>query len=128
MTERQIKDGKGLHKAANVTYNEQTGSQKVLGPVLGVLTRMFSFSSSPAGLPAPFANGGLIALYNPTASTAWLTIGVGATAPATPSASTGIALRPNDYTIIGTPNQTSRLACDVATVVAYVIEDDSYIG
>jgi hypothetical protein len=128
MSERQIKDGKGLHKAANVTYNEQSGSQKVLGPVLGVLTRIFSFSSSPAGLPAPFANGGLIALYNPTANTAWLTIGVGATAPATPSATTGIALRPNDYTIIGTPNQTSRLACDVATVVAYVIEDDSYIG
>ena len=128
MSERQSINPKGLHKAANETYNEQSGTQKVLGPVLGVLTRLFSFSSSPQALTQPFANGGLIALYNPTASTAWLTIGTGGTAPATPSASTGIALRPNDYTIIGTPDKTARLACDVATVVAYVVEDNSYIG
>ncbi len=121
---------RGTHKAADMSYNEQSGGSKVVGPILGLLTRLSTFSVSPAPLPAPFVNGGVIAFYNPTAATAWLSISKTAIAPPAPGAAepSSIALKPNDYTILAMPDGATQVACDVATVVIYFVEDDSYIG
>jgi hypothetical protein len=85
---------------------------------------------SPFGFPAPFVNGGVIAFYNPTGATAWLSISKSASPPPAPSAAepSSIALKPNDYTILAMPDGATRIACDVATVIVYLMEDDSNIG
>lgn len=121
---------RGTHKAADISYNEQAGGMKQVGPILGLLTRLGTFSISPAPLAPPFVNGGVIAFYNPTANTAWLSTSITAAPPPVPSAieSSSIALKPNDYTVLALPDGATQVACDVATVVMYFMEDDSLIG
>ena len=123
----QSRGTRGMHKAMDVSYNEQAGGLKVVGPVVGKLKRLFAGSSD---LLEPYKPGGVVAFYNPTGATAWLTIGEAGAAPAAPGAAQAdsIALKPNDYTILAMPKDASAVNCDVNTVVAYLVEDDSVIA
>lgn len=117
---------KGMHKAADLAFNEQAGALKVLGGILGELQRLFSFDVAAKNLVEPFKNADLIAFYNDGATTAWLTTGDNDTAAPAATSANGIALKPNDYTILAMPDGTTNLNCSVTTVVAYLVKDDTF--
>ena len=117
---------KGMHKAADLAFNEQAGAFKFLGGIMGDLLRMFVFDVAAKDLPEPFKNGGLVAFYNDGAVTAWLTTGDNTAAAPAASSANGIALKPNDYTILAMPDGTTNVNCNVSTVVAYLVQDDTY--
>jgi len=118
----------GSHKATDMSYNEQSGGLKVVGPILGVLKRLFAISGTQA-LVEPCQSGAILAIYNPTATTAWLTVSETAAAPAVPAIgeASSIALRPNDYTVLAMTPATTQIRCSEATAVCYLVVDDSYL-
>ncbi len=126
--QKEGSNAKGPNKALDNSYNEQSGGLKVVGPIVGQLTRLFVLDAVKS-LAAPFKNGGVLAIYNPTANTAWLTVSTTAADPAAPSASeaSSIALKPNDYTHLAMPENATKVRCDTATAVCYLVEDDSFI-
>ena len=130
MTERSnsSRDARGMNKALDVSYNEQSGGLKVVGPIMGQLKRLFVVSAVMA-ISEPAKSGAVIGFYNPTATTAWLTISETAIDPAIPSAvePNSIALRPNDYTFLAMPYRASKVRSSEPTVVAYLMLDDSSI-
>lgn len=130
MEQRQKDSSKtrGLHKAADISYNEQAGGLKQVGPILGKLKRLFTVDAKK-DLPAGAKSGSVIAFYNPTAATAWLILHNEAGAPPTPAAGQedSIALKPNDYTVLALGKDVNSVISDVTTVVAFLIEDDSVL-
>jgi hypothetical protein len=129
MTERRKNSSKvrGLHKAADIAYNEQAGGLKVVGPILGKIKRLFATGiTTDNPLPAGVTSGAVIAFYNPNATTAWLILHEGAGPTGTPSdtEATSIALKPNDYTVLALSSSVSIIKTDV-NVIAYLVEDDS---
>ena len=130
MEQRQKDSSKarGLHKAADISYNEQAGGLKAVGPILGKLKRLFTVDAQKS-LPAGVTSGSIIAFYNPTATTAWLILHDAAGAAPTPAATQAdsIALKPNDYTVLALGKDVNSVITDVTTVVAFLIEDDSIL-
>ena len=119
---------RGMHKAQDNAYNEQAGGFKQVGPIVGLLTRLYQISAIKT-LEAPCRRGCVIAFYNPTSTTAWLTISETATDPAAPAIgeATSIALKPNDYTILAMPEDATKIRCSETTAIAYLVVDDSTI-
>lgn len=130
MTSRntESRDTRGMNKAMDVAYNEQAGGLKVVGPILGLIKRMFLLDII-RDVDAPMKPGAVMAFYNPTAITAWLTISETAIDPAAPASAepSSIALKPNDYTILALPQKATKLRSSDLTVVAYLMLDDSMI-
>ena len=129
MTERQKNSSKvrGLHKASDIAYNEQAGGMKQVGPIVGLLKRLFATGVAvDNSLPPGVKSGALIAFYNYSATTVWLILHEGAGPTGTPSATeaTSIALKPNDYTTLALGEKTSIIKTS-ADVIAYLVEDDS---
>ena len=120
---------RGLHKSSDNTYNEQAGGVKVVGPIAGDLRRLFKFGATAEPLTEPVRPGSVIAFYNNSATTTWLSIGLGAVAPAVPADTepSSIALKPNDYTILALPPDATTLRSSSTNVIAYWVNDDSYI-
>lgn len=118
----------GSHKATDTSYNEQSGGLKVVGPILGVLKRLFSINGVQP-LVSPCQPGAVLAIYNPTVTTAWLSISETGSAPPVPTIAepSSIALRPNDYTILAMTPETTQIRCSEATAVCYLVMDDSYV-
>lgn len=128
MTQRQKDTGKTQGTKANdISYNEQAGGLKVVGPIVGCLHRLLE-GMSDSSFPAPFRNGGVVAFYNPTAATEWITVSTSTAAPVAPSSLTGIALKPNDYTILAMPDGATKVSASNAAIIAYLVKDDSKIG
>jgi len=113
-------------KATDITYNEQSGSQKVLGPIVGQLTNLGQVPAASTPMNHSIQNGDLIALYNTNATTAFFAA-ENAAIPAAPTAATGICLRPNDYTIIALKDGDAFFRASGAGVIAYIVEDYSFI-
>lgn len=120
---------RGSHRALDISYNEQAGGLKVLSGMLGVMKRLFAFTVANNALPEPYKPGGVIAIFNPTASVAWVAITENGTAPPLPAAAepSSIGIKPNDYTILAMPEKATNIACSEATAVAYLLIDDSFI-
>jgi len=130
MSERSKDSDKtrGMHKAQDNAYNEQAGGFKQVGPIIGLLKRLYQFDAIKT-LVEPCRRGAIIAIYNPTALTAWLTISETVADPAAPAIGevTSIALKPNDYTILAMPEAATKIRCSEATAIAYLVMDDSTI-
>jgi len=130
MTSRnnETRDTRGMHKAIDVAYNEQSGGIKMTGGILGLLKRLFVLDAIK-DLGAPVTPGSIIAFYNSSTSTAWVTVSETAVDPAAPSASepNSIALRPSDYTLLALPQKATKLRSSDTSVVAYLMVDDSAI-
>lgn len=109
----------GGNQALDICYNPQSGSLKTLGPITGTLTPLGS-----AAAPINVTIGQLIAFYNPTASAMYVTFGSTNAVTAPADGSTGLALRPNDYTILTAQNNWV-IASGAAW--AYLVVDDSVI-
>lgn len=117
----------GSHKVLDVSYNEQSGAVKVLGPIVGELTNLGAAPVAATALSIP--NASVMAFYNNSASTGFIqTAATAAELSAAPIAATGICLRPNDYTHVAIPDGHSFIRGSAITVIMYLVEDYSTIG
>ena len=112
-------------QAQDISYNEQTGTVKVLGPVLGMLTHKGRLAAASAQIPV--YRGALLALYNLSGNTVFVKTGEAAIGAA-PDADDGICLPPHQYTVIVIPYEHSFIRSSSTDVIAYLIEDDSIVA
>lgn len=111
---------RGIAAISDIAYNEQAGANKIVGPIVGKLRILGAANTLKKIDP-----GATVAFYNNSATTAWVAIGQDATPPSAPTGGAdGIALKPNDYTILALGNNNCFIA-NAATVFAYEVEDDS---
>lgn len=115
---------RGVAKIADIVYNEQSGGNKVTGPIMGQLT--FRQQMSGASEAFPQGKGSIVAFYNDGIATVWILTDTAAIA-AIPSIANAIALKPQDYTIMTFDNDQRFIRCSSANVAMYIIEDDSEI-
>ena len=114
----------GGTRALDMSYNEQSGGLKVVGPIIGQLTNKGAAPVAATGINAP--NSAIFAFYNNSGSTEFVqTAAAAASLGSAPSATTGIALRPNDYTHVVIPDGHSFIRSSSASVIMYLVEDDS---
>lgn len=115
---------RGVAKISDIVYNEQAGGNKVVGPILGQLTHLGVLDGTGAAFPQ--GKGAIIAFYNASGVTAFIrtdTAGGGAV----PTIADGIALKPDDYTMLTFENDQRFIRSSAADIVMYRIEDDSEI-
>lgn len=103
-------------------YNDQAGAQKVLGPIIGALKRL------PDAVTAQELDHGgkIIAVYNNSASVAWLTSADKKANVVAPTSVNGIALRPNDYTHVAL-GADRAFQVSASTAICYEVIDDTFI-
>ena len=124
-------DRSASSNANSLKYNRYVGGDKVL-PVDGYLERFSGIAAvadvSLQAYSAGMEPGVLLALYNTTGTTQYIgfqedggvDFGV-----VTPDSTNAIALRPNDYTTIVIPWETTGLRASAAGIIPYCIRDDS---
>lgn len=104
---------------ANFVYNEDASAYKVMDGLIGRLV-----PRGAANVALDFDAGTSVALYNNSATVAYVAFGT-SNALAVPTGPTdGIALRPNDYTVVPMGDK-KWLRANTATVYAYEVADDS---
>lgn len=109
----------GGQEALSKSYNRDAGAIKNITHIVGRLV-----PRGPANTALGFDPGSLVALYNDSASTAFVRIGPDNTVAAPTGASDGVALRPYDYTIIAI-GVDRYVRSNTATVYAYEVADDT---
>lgn len=107
---------RSLHDVNDYSYNEQAGAFKVLGPIIGRLSKL-----GPINVATSAGYGSLVAIYNDSTSTAWAKTGTSAVSG---PAAGDIALPPQSYTIISLGPDTHVIASTI-TCYGYIIEDDA---
>lgn len=111
---------KGIAKTADITYNEQAGAQKMLGPILGRLSYI-----GAANTQKSLDLGKLVAFFNNDTAVHFIKIGNGTlSAPTGPA--DGIPLPAGVYTILSMWTDRSFIS-DSLNVHAYLIEDDTMV-
>jgi hypothetical protein len=113
----------GGNEAIDESYNNYAGALKQLGPIVGQLTPIGD--ASAAALNA--TQGALIAFYNPSGTVAYVKFGATNAVTAPTDGTNGIALVPNQYTIMPVPLGTPWFKAS-ATAYAYLVADDSIFG
>ena len=115
---------RGITKSAEVAYNDQAGANKSMGLIMGVLTPKGAIGASTSlpGKEAP-----LIALFNNSNLVDWV-ITSGTAIAAAPTSANGIAIPPYSYITIAVPYGHSFIRGGSATVLMYLVEDDTYIA
>lgn len=114
----------GGTKALDMAYNEQSGGLKVVGPIVGQLTNKGAVPVAATGIDAP--NASIFAFFNNGATVQFIqTAATTAELGAAPIATTGICLRPNDYTHVAIPDGHSFIRSSSAAVIMYLMVDDS---
>jgi hypothetical protein len=125
MAKRQKPTDKVIgYTAQDLSYNDQAGAMKVLGPVMGVLTNLGAAPTASTAMT--FSNGSLIALYNTDTATQFIQTSDTAIGSA-PLATTGICLPPAQYTIIAIPAGHNFIRSSSAAVIMYLIADDTIL-
>jgi hypothetical protein len=104
------------------SYNMKSGGLKVVGPIAGHLLRI-----GLASVAKQFDDAGMVvAIYNDSAVTLWAITGDNLAAVAGPAdATTGIALKPYDYTYLALGEHKAYKA---SGGYAYLLDDDTYIA
>ena len=119
----------GANDIASMVANARAGANKVLpvGPQLRTpagATQVQGFTANTAALPLP--PGTSLALFNNSATVAWVTMNKAADGALV--APTGIAnaipLKPNDWTYLNM-GENDQIQTSAATVGCYIIEDDT---
>lgn len=118
----------GASDIASIVANARAGANKSLtvGPQLrtpAAATQVIGADfSTAASMPA----GTALALYNNSGTVAWATMNKAADAAITTPAgiSTGIPLKPNDWTYLNM-GENDQLKTSAASVGVYIIEDDT---
>lgn len=115
---------RGMAKTADIVYNDQAGANKAMGLIMGVLTPKGAIGASTAlsGKESP-----LIALFNNSNAVDWVITSAAAIGTA-PTAADGIAIPPYSYITIAVPYGHSFIRGGTASVLMYLVEDDSYIA
>lgn len=104
--------------ALDLAYDQYSSALRMQGPILGKVLIMGALNTAKS----PSKHGALIAVYNNSATTAWAKTGDSTvTAPA--GGTDGIALKPNDYTILAMGTDT-HIITSTATCFGYEIVDD----
>jgi hypothetical protein len=104
--------------ATDYAFNQYAGAAKIMGPVFGVVQKLLGALN--AGVQVD--QGSLVAVYNNSASTAFVITGL--TLPAAPSTgANGIPIPPNSYLIIPM-GQTNFIISSAATCFGYQLQDD----
>jgi hypothetical protein len=104
--------------ATEFSFNQQAGAMKQLGPILGNLTILGALGSA-VGVDL----GSLVAIYNNSSSVAWAAMGTTSAMAAPTGGADGIALPPNQYTILALYDK-NFVRCSAATCFGYLINDD----
>jgi hypothetical protein len=108
----------GIAKAADMTYNEDAGATKVLGPILGKLLII-----GPASPQVAIDPGSTVAFFNSNTVVHYVKIGTGTlSAPSSPA--NGIPLPVGVYTVLAMGKDNAFLS-DSALVFAYQVVDDT---
>ena len=114
----------GGTRATDMSYNEQSGGLKVVGPIVGQLTNKGAAPVAATELAVP--NGAIMAFFNNSATVQFIqTAATAAELASAPLATTGVCLRPNDYTHVAIPDRHSFIRSSAATTIMYLVEDDS---
>lgn len=113
-------------KATDITYNEQAGAVKVLGPILGSLINLGAAPVASTAFTSPVKNGSILAFFNNSGSVAFIQTSDAAIAAA-PIATTGICLPPYAYTFIALKDRDAFIRSSSADVIMYYVEDYSFI-
>jgi hypothetical protein len=124
-------DRSAVSSAAGLKYNKYAGADKVIS-VDGMLERLPGINAvSDAGLTGyvmGMEGGVLISFFNTTASVLFVGFqvdgGVDFAAVAADSTN-AIALRPNDYTTLVLPWQSTGVRASAAGVIPYLLRDGS---
>jgi len=132
--------GREIHDVLNIgslTFNKASGAQKNLaaGPhlkplVLDPAAPTFTTDASTARSVRP---GALLAIYNNSGTAGAITLGTDAAVPALAigvadsSGRVGIACKPNDWTYVSVYDK-SFIRTTAATLLVYIVEDDTYIS
>ena len=115
---------RGQSKSLDIVYNEESGTFKMLGPVLGDLRNQGFMSTVAASVPA--VGCPIVAFYNTDTSTRFVQTGpTAASLSAVPTAATGICLPPNQYTLIALHAGDAFIKSSSALVVMYLVTDAS---
>jgi len=123
-------DRSASSNANSLKYNRYIGGDKTL-PIDGYLERFDGVASVGITLQAYSTGmepGILLALYNTTGTTQFVgfqTDGGVDFGVVAPGANNAIALRPNDYTTIVIPWDTTGLRASAAGIIPYCVRDDS---
>jgi hypothetical protein len=104
--------------ATEFSFNQQSGAMKQLGPILGNVSIL-----GPLNAAVGVDLGSLVAIFNDSSTVAWAAMGTTASVAAPTGGANGIALRPNDYTILALYNN-NYIICSTATCFGYLINDD----
>jgi hypothetical protein len=121
MNQLRTKQGNNKYSgmdALDDSFNQQGGGFKVIGPILGN-PKILGALSAAVGVDL----GSIVAVYNNSAATAWAAIGPTSAVAVPTGGANGIALKPNDYTIIAMYN-SNYIVCSAATCFGYLINDD----
>lgn len=120
--QKEQKDLRGTAVIPDIEYNELTGAQKVLGPIVGCLKYI---GAANAALPAP--NSKLIAFWVNGTTSRFVNFGTSSAVIAPTGPTDGIPLRAGDYTILSAGSNDWFIA-NSGDVFAYEIIDETYLG
>jgi hypothetical protein len=104
--------------ALDDSFNQQGGGFKVIGPILGN-PKILGALNAAVGVDL----GSLVAVFNDSSTVAWAAIGPNNSVAVPSGGANGIALKPNDYTIIAMYN-SNYIVCSAATCFGYLLNDD----
>jgi hypothetical protein len=106
-------------KSLDLAYNDRAGAYKMLGPILGKVSILGALNAAVGA-----ERGDLIAVFNNSATVAFVATGTTSGLSAPTGGANGIALAPNSYTIIAMGDD-NWIRASAATVFGYKILDDS---